>query len=449
MEREGRIAADAFAAGVKTEIESEGPTIEKTIVDVIGRARARISGLEREALDITIAGGGPGAQLANVRAQEAQARRILDEQIRARGRGDVSNEAVRVAQEDLARIITERRSIEDQMASDAEQAAEESKRKAEEIKRKREEQDQAFLEALGFGRERAQERIVQAQTTEGLADDIAATRALRQLVLRQIETIKDRVKSAELRIDAIRELRRITRDLRREQRALRQQQREEIQERAAERNQLDISFAQTTENRRAEIAARLREVARLRRLQSATRKGTLEYKRLRNLIAEQQKAIDELRGQQEKNNDAQLKVAFAFLQRQRGFFANVIGNLIPGDMTQGIVGKGPGITVGFPPESEGGALTRTGGRLPGLEGFGGQVAANLVRERHRREQDDASTRLRGVTAGQGNTQIDLLRKIWIEVRRSNRGSDHPEAKQQRKTGATALDYGGGGASMAM
>ena len=216
-------------------------------------------------------------------------------------------------------------------------------------------------------------------------------------------------------------------------------------DRAAERIQLNIEFAQTTENVRAEIRFRLQEIARLRKLQAATRKGTVEYLRLRNLIAEQQKAIEDLQKTRNEGIDKAARREFEFLQTIQGFTGNLIGNLIPGVLTGGLVGgsglgtAGPatsgssdffGPRLGIGPGPDGGPIPR--------RGTGTRTPAQLLAA--------APEASRGFTAGQGNTTNTLLRKILAELHKLNRGHDHPEGKQQRKTGSAAGDYGGSGSA---
>lgn len=418
----GRQIGRGLGTGIAEGVDDTGPQVEAAVANVVARATGRLQGLERQALTLDIQGAGPTQVLANLRQQEAEARTVLAEQQRLFALGKVAEESVRRAQEDLARIINDIRAVESQMAQDAQQAADQAQRD-------RDQRDQALLDLLGVNRDRARERIQGAQLTESVRDDIARTRELRQLVLRQIAIVQDRIKNAKLRIAAVRELRAISRDLARELRQLQQQRQQEIQDRVAESNQLDIELAQTNENRNAEIRARQREIARLKRLQALTKQGSLEYKRLRNAIAEQRAAIKDLRDEAKETNNEFARLFFQSLQRQQGFAANLLGNLIPGGSTLGLVGNAAPL-VGRPiPSSRRGQQ-----QFPGAESFGGGLGEALIRNAALSQAGGA-----GPTRGQATVEIDVLRQILDELRLIRQGRSHPEARQAKATGAAAMD----------
>src|SRR5262249_41333858 len=153
-------------------------------------------------------------------------------------------------------------------------------------------------------------------------------------------------------------------------------------------------------------AARRREIARLIKLQTeTTKKGTVEWKRYRNAIADQRKAINALIGEQRKNLNAQAE--FSFLQMQTGFVANLLGNLIPGGLTGGLVGGGGG--------PAGNAPMLPPPTVPGLKDPGQKprTTADL--------KNQGPTRI-----GQSSTN-HLLERILRTLVSIERGNQHPEA----------------------
>lgn len=305
-------------------------------------------------------------------------------------------------------------------ASDAKSAAALAARAASEA-------DRALLEALGQRREDAQRKIAAASDTPGVQDDIRRQNTLQALIKIQIQKIRARIKDEQARKDAIRALRIALIASRQEEERLRQEQVAAAVAAQQETINLDITFAETTGNVNREVAARERLIALLRKQQAKVKKGTIEWKRLRNEIAEQQQAIKEAREQNEKgkeetNNFAQQ--AFEFLQTQQGFASNLLGNLIPGFATGGLVGGGGGA-----------AATTPGGAFPGAlspeeHGFGPGLAA---------ESALAGSRDRGVRPVQVDTTNQLLRAILRSLQNLNGRAGHPEARYNRDVANAHMD----------
>ena len=113
------------------------------------------------------------------------------------------------------------------------------------------------------------------------------------------------------------------------------------------------------------------------------------------------------------------KQEFAFLQTIQGFSSNLLGNLIPGNATAGLVGGTATATEAM--------LTRSNASLAPVRPGGGNRATEAVRDRP-------------VSAGQGNTQITLLREIRNLLKSGRLASDHPEVHHQRAKGAAIGDF---------
>ena len=309
----------------------------------------------------------------------------------------------------LLGVGTEIEAITQKGATTAKNAAAEAARAASEA-------DRALLDALGQRRDDAARKIAAAADTAGVQDDIRRQNELQALIKIQIAKVRERIKGEQERKAAIRDLRIALIASRREEDALRQQQAEERAAARQENINLDIAFAETTGNVAREIAARQRLIALLKKQQASVKKGTNEWKRLRNEIATQQQAIKDAKKESEKTSDtgkSAQQFFFEQLQAQQGFASNLLGNLIPSGQTSGLVGV-PSPTTG--------------------PGKGVSVAASV-------QEAKASS---GPTAGQANATINRLDKIIAQLQELNGDQKNPEAHRQRKGQHAVMDYGAGG-----
>jgi hypothetical protein len=103
---------------------------------------------------------------------------------------------------------------------------------------------------------------------------------------------------------------------------------------------------------------------------------------------------------------------FRFLQTEQGFTSTLLGNLIPGGIPSGL----------------------TSSAVP----TAAQIASG------KKQLSDLHEAIvgkdKGITAGQGNVQIDLLRKILNSLTGYRARSQHPEATRQRHSTNASLDY---------
>jgi TP901 family phage tail tape measure protein len=291
------------------------------------------------------------------------------------------------------------------------EGAADAKRAADDAARAIQEADQALISALSQRRDDAQRRITAAADTEGVRDDIQRQNEFQALIKQQIAKVGVRIKDEQARKEVVRQLRIALIASRAEEEKLRQEQREDAAARRAEGIDLDIAFAETTGNVNREIAARQRLIALLRKQQAAVKKGTVEWKRLRNEIAAQKAAIKDARGEAEDEKEGgktAQQFFFEQLQAQQGFASNLLGNLITGP-TAGLVGQPSPTTV---------PSTR-------------QVA-----------QEAKAAGPAGPTSGQANTTNGLLERILNQLQRLNGTQDHPEATRQRAVGAPGMDGAG-------
>lgn len=415
----------ALGQGLIDGVNATADAVGNAVGGVIARAQGRLAGLQRQGTRLEIAGASPEARLENVRAQEREARAVLAELERNGAAEGSINKQLDI----IAGIVAKRRAIEDEIAGNQKDAADKAKDA-------RDAADEAALSRLERTRNRAQDRIADAQATETLADDLRQTIIFRNLIRRQINRIKDLIKDRKAQIEAIRALQAIEADLGRDIKDLQRQRRQQIADRAAESIQLDIEFAQTTENVRAEIRARQREIARLRKLQADTKKGTVEWRRYRNAIAEQQKAIEEATAQLKEKNNAVNEMGFQFLQMQSGFVANLLGNLIPGGATGGLVGGQGG---NFGGDIGAFAPTTVPGKPPFIPGqHGGPDEPGRVNQALEKSGAIKSA-TGGPTRGGQATELHLLREILAALRDIRRGTTHPEARNRRARDANNME----------
>lgn len=152
----------------------------------------RLNVLAGEALQIQIEGGPNELQRLLRNAQAA--RPELEAQVgRARQQlkpGQRSSPALRQAQSDLKANIDEQKRIREEMQDEVEKAASDAKKAASDIREKLEAADQALLDSFAPAERRVERRQALAEQTPGAADDIAAARARKQQLLKQIAVIR-------------------------------------------------------------------------------------------------------------------------------------------------------------------------------------------------------------------------------------------------------------------
>jgi TP901 family phage tail tape measure protein len=308
---------DAGTAGANSLLQS--------FITTLRRGQGRLKSLDIQEDLAVIASGETGSTLPVLQTRLAELNKQRAAVQAAIAKGGITpslrEERTRIIGDQRATIESIRQ-INEQLANEADAARADAERKREEEDEKA---DQAALNRLQRRRSRREDRVADASLTESLSDDINANVALRNLIRRQINQIKEVVKDRQAQIQAIVALQGVETALTREILSLQQQRQQQIQDRIAERNQLDIEHASITENEAAEIRARRREIQRLRKLQDETKEGTVEYKRLRNLIAQQQKAIKDL--QDEGKGADGGTTAFELLQQNSETFARISGDL--------------------------------------------------------------------------------------------------------------------------
>lgn len=309
--------------------------------------------------------------------------------------------------------------------------------------------DQAVIKAFAGAERGAGNAILIAESTEGVKDDIAANKTLRQILLKQVKAAGTKIKNLEDRRDFVQATRRrilqlfleIEKDqatLATELAAAAEERREEVRESIT----LDIEFFNIRGNEKAEIRARQRlianiqkEIDAIKKQKNLTQEKRNRLKELRNEQASERAAIKELQGEKEKSNDALQGLMFEFLQTQQGFASNLLGNLIPGFALKGLVGGGSAPTPVTSGSNIPGGL---GGGDQGFFGIGGGPLLGL--------QAQTASRSSGPTYGQAATEVSVLQEMLRVLRAIASGRAHPEAGNQRSRQSANMDIisGGGG-----
>ena len=339
-----------------------------------------------------------------------------------------NTKARRDFEDKLLAAQNERQSILDGLASDAEQRKRDAQAAADKAKQAIEDAHKATIDAFNLHVSQQQNRILAVTATKWLGDDLKATRQLGKILRAAIASGKLRADElATFRQQLIQndaDIRGILKDIR--------DRRKEQRDRLIESTELDIELASTNENKGAEIRARERLIRQLREAQKAAGRRSLEYKRLRNRIAEERKAIAELRKEQAKAGDEAKQMFFTFLQTQQGFAANLFGNLIGAPSAGGLVGNtSPAAAVATPgrgPSGPQGVLDRRAGTTP-AQAVSAQASVSSAQEG------------RGISRGQASTLVHLMRQQIRILKDIHRDQGHTEARTRRIQARTSTETG--------
>ena len=420
-------------------------------------------GMKEGVTKLNLGGGGLSldtqAALADVTGDEDERLRLLRQQLanttqqRIRQQQLVATGRRPDLQDELQDTIAREKQLQDDIdqilegrKSDAEEAKRDAERAAKDALDAQKERDEARLSVFDANRQKAQNKLTIAQATEGLDDDIKATVFLRKLVTLQISRIKDQIKTGELKKEAIQQLAQFFFELGQDLNKLREERKKTLNDQIRRGLELDIEFAETTENVGLERRARNRLIANLQKeLDVLTRikKKTIEQKNrmkeIRNEIAAQRK---ELQGIVNDRRKIFAEMSFAFLTTQQGFFANLMGNLLPFSAIGGTLG-------GSAPRGASGAFTGGGGSfggpsipIPGSRGAfpegrpGGPRPEDRITEASRIAAAQATG---GFTAAQAATLIFLTKQIVQLLGGIDGKGKHPENKRQTRMTGGSMD----------
>lgn len=367
----------------------------------------------------------------------------------AQARIQADAQAVTQARSEVNSILQEQAAQAQKLAQQAQQSAQAEKEAAAKIVAARQKHDQSVIASIGSEEARRQAAAQAAQESGSLQAQVRADIALRNFYRRSIALVRKQVEEAKVRAAELQTLRLAKAAVIREITRLRRQEAQEAASEREEQATLDEQILETrigdvdqatARQRRRLIAAHQRVIAALKEEQSLVGRRTVEWKRLQLQIEQERAAIRDLkktRQQEQADTLALQKQEFEFLQTIHGFDFSLLGNLIPGGIGGLVGGTTAGGSTGFT------TATPTSSTVPGIaserplsafeHGQGHPPGTAATRAR-------TGTTVRPVSAGQANTQIDWLRKIYFELHRSNDGTDHPEAAGQRRRGSASGDF---------
>ena len=117
----------------------------------------------------------------------------------------------------------------------------------------------------------------------------------------QVRLLKEQVKQRKATADELKTAQTALDDAEKEARDARKGRKQQVIDDREQALQLDIDFAATTENKGKELRARNAFIAFLEQQKKHFKGNVLKLKELRNQIAEQRKAIKELKGETDKS----------------------------------------------------------------------------------------------------------------------------------------------------
>ncbi len=374
----------------------------------------------------------PAAQAA-LAADQGRLNQLLGEPSGTKGRAT----AIRKIRQQIISDRAEIKTLTGDIADVQKKAAQDAKDAAAKAKDARDKQDQALLDLF----QGQQTRITDALISAGPRRELALTIKLRNLFRQQREETRKRIQDLQTRKATLTDETTQIKELNKQIKELRKQQADALAEQVAARRDAQqahlealLSIAETTKStsddkkrEKALIAfdqAQIRRILAIKRRRRLTIDEAAQLDALRVDVAQRKKAIDDLNKQTKDTQKSQESLFFTFLQTQQGFAANLLGNLIPGFATAGLVGgsqaaaAGPSGVAGFP----------GGPRTPEEHGRGIGATTAL-----------AASRDRGVRPVQVDTTNHLLRQILRSLQNLNGRASHPEARHQKSVAIAGMD----------
>lgn len=402
--------------GLSNAADKATSSLDKTNAAMKNLSRQSVV-LSDELLKLQSEGGSPAQQIA-VLQQDIDTQRQIIEAAQAHGNQPGDATAIRKAREQIIADQNKIDSLQAEIAADQKKATDAAKKRADDAAKQQEEQTKAFIEQFGGGRaRRLRQAELAAALTEGAQDDLAVDKRIKKFLLDKRKAIRDRIKELKLHGDALKaardaikklndEIDRINNEIAQDQLNVQSQRERSIE--------LDIELADINENQKRQISLRKKLIAEIKREIRVLHLTGNALKEKRNEIARINKEIEDIQKEQKKGSTL-AQSQFEFLQSLQGFSANLLGNLIPGFATGGLVGN---------------TSDTVGGRqvTPGVRD---QVAgANAV----------ARSSERTVRPIQVDTTNALLRQI-VRLLGGNptKGTGHPEAWYQRRWAGAVND----------
>jgi TP901 family phage tail tape measure protein len=176
--------------------------------------------------------------------------------------------------------------------------------------------------------EKIDDSIEKAEETETLKDDVQRARRKVAFWKHQVAVTKKLVRDRKATADELSEAEDALNDAEKDLNGKRRDRRQQIRDDRRSGLELDIDFAQTTENESAEIRARQKFIKFLEGQKKFVRGNVNKLKEIRNEIAAQQKAIDDIKGDVDKEKGT---TVFELLKEAADTFRDNGGNLIGGN----------------------------------------------------------------------------------------------------------------------
>lgn len=344
-------------------------------------------------------------------------------------------------------------SVQNDIDSIFKDAADDRKDRTEKAQKLLEEADKKTIGGFQNREEAQNNKILIAEGTESLKDDIRTNRKLVAILTQQRDVGSKKIKDLEARRDFVRETtgkiirlnQEIAADLKKQRNAERDAARDK-REAAITGIELDIDLAVINENKSREVALRKKLIRALEDQIKHEQGNTNKIKELRNEIARQRVAIKEAKDEADDRNASFKALLFAQLQATQGFASNLLSNITGVGSFSGTVGNigggtsGSGLGAGNVASGAEGSVSKafTPKKLPG-EGFQGPTGPGG--DLPARSAIDKATG--GPTKGGQNRELFLLEQIARLLKQIHSGHGFPEAKHQRQVGAAALDGAGG------
>ena len=414
---------------------SAGSTVGRAFAEAfkaeLTQASLAVGRLSAELLDVQFRGGSREEELGVLRSLRAQQEaQVAALEARAQGFRDAGQKAPdqllkKIEEAKTAAIQTQAQidAILASIASDQESAARDADKRKQEIQDARDEADKAILDALSGREERIEARIAGAELTKGLKDDVRFALQMIQDPKVRAAALTDLAKKITSAKEQVVEAYRDIADAREEERKAREDAR-------IERLELDVQIAEATGNQAAQVRAQQVLVSDLQRRFNLAKQGSIERKRLKLALEQERAELRELKEEVEKRNNAFAELSFAFLQTQQGFAANLLGNLIPGSATSGLVGN-------VSPPTAGG---RGGFVYPGVTQP--NVGPGAIDQGIANQGALQAGARSGPTAGQMATLIQINQRMLTALEGVKRGAGHPEARHSKAMQTGGQDFTG-------
>lgn len=169
--------------------------------------------------------------------------------------------------------------------------------------------------------------IERASETETLKDDVKQANRKVRFWQTQVRNLKELVKQRKATGDELKTAQDALDQAEKDAREARKGRKQQLIDDRQQGLELDIAFAQTIENKGKELRARTAFIAFLEQQKKHFKGNVNKLKELRNQIAEQRKAIKELKGDTDKDKGT---TVFELLQQNAETFKANAGNLISG-----------------------------------------------------------------------------------------------------------------------